>query len=143
MSIFKTIITHIQEIFDEMVRDAESFIEEIAPGIKAAARQAIKVFGAEAIPLLEKFGQDVIEALRNRAPGVSVGSIIVPLVESISNTLSKELIEEGENVLYTIGNLAISEVFDEANAAIAANPAPNETVIPDSAAPAAEEGQAV
>lgn len=143
MSIFKAILGHIQQIFDEAVKDAESFINEITPGIKAAARQAIKVFGTEAVPVLEKFGQDVIEALKSRAPGVSVGSIIVPLVEALSGTLAPALLEEGENVLYTIGNLAISEVFDEASVAVAANPAPDSQASTDeTAAPATEEGQA-
>lgn len=113
MSIFTAILNRIEYIFNEVKEEAETFISDITPGIKAAARQAIKVFGQEAIPTLEKFASDVLAAVKSREAGVSVGSIIVPLVETLSSTLAPALIEEGENVLYTMGNLAISEFFDE------------------------------
>ena len=106
MSIFTSLLAYIKGEVNELEKEASAFEQAILPGIEASAKQAVKVFGEQALPIAEQLAVALVTGI---ASGGNPSVLIPQLVNDGIKDLAPYAIADGKNALYTMANLALAQ----------------------------------
>lgn len=103
---FTKLISYLKGEISQLEAEASALEKKILPGVEAAAHNAVKIFGEQALPIIEQLGAALIAALE---AGGNVGVVIPQLVNDAIKDLAPDAIAAGKNVLYTSANLVLAQ----------------------------------
>lgn len=133
-NIFTKLIAFLKGEVTEIEQEVSDLEAKLLPGIEAALKKLVAVFGEQALTIAEQLGAAIVTGIET---GENPGVLIPQLVNDALKDLAPALLADAKNALYTVANLALAEV--------PAAPVASEKPADETAAPAAPvtDGQAI